>query len=89
MYSFSLTPTMLMGSRLLAGVGIGPAAAIMGMVSRATPEATRTSTISLIFSMRQVGVIIGPGCNLFLREPIFHFRIGSYDIDEFTSPTVS
>lgn len=88
MYSFSRNPYVLIGSRLIAGIGIGPAASILGMISRATTKENRTSTISLVYSLRQVGDIIGPGFNLILREPIFHFRIGYFNINQYTLPTV-
>ena len=59
----------------------------MTNVAWATTEGQRTSYIATFMGLRQLGLVIGPAFNLFLRE--FNFWIGPFKIDKYSSPGVS
>ncbi|XP_013397289.1 major facilitator superfamily domain-containing protein 8 [Lingula anatina] len=84
MYFLGISKWFLLGSRLVAGVGTGVGAAIIADVSRATHIEERTSVLATLMIARQVGLVVGPGLNLFLRKS--NFTIGPYVVDAYTAP---
>ena len=87
MYFAATGPYMVMGSRLIAGLGSGSGSSILGMISRSTSNEERTAAFSQLMSLRQMGLIIGPAFNIFLAK--LDFYIGNFHVNSLTSPGVS
>lgn len=75
---------VLWASRFVAGIGSGSGSAILAMISRTTRTSERTSVFSIVMSMRQIGLVIGPAANLLFQN--LHASIGPFRINEFTAP---
>ena len=86
MYFIAKSPYMVLGSRLVAGLGSGSGSSIFGMISRTTTTEERTAAFSRLMSLRQIGLIIGPACNLLLEK--LDFYIGPFHVNSFTVPGV-
>lgn len=71
-------------SRMVAGIGSGSSASIFGSVARTTTEEQRTAVFSLLLSLRQFGLLIGPACQIFLMK--FEFYIGPFHVSSVNSP---
>ncbi|XP_062832892.1 uncharacterized protein LOC100556147 isoform X2 [Anolis carolinensis] len=84
MYFVGGSKWMLLSSRLVAGVGTGVGASIFGYLTRSTTSQERATVFAAVMACRQVGLLIGPACNLFLR--LCNFRIGPFTVNKFTSP---
>ncbi|XP_067392532.1 major facilitator superfamily domain-containing protein 8-like [Emydura macquarii macquarii] len=84
MYFMGVSKWLLLGSRLVAGVGTGAGASIFGYLTRSTPSQERATVFAAVMACRQVGLLIGPACNLFLR--LCNFRLGPFEVNKFTSP---
>ncbi|CBY34609.1 unnamed protein product [Oikopleura dioica] len=73
--------------RFLAGIGYGLDAPVVGTLTRNAPPDNRGSVIASAILMRQVGVIIGPFCMLFLKNANFTlpggFTINPYNVQGF------
>lgn len=83
MYFLGLSVWFLLVSRLVAGIGGGAEAVLLAEVTRNSPEEKRTGLISLLVAIRQTGLLVGPGLNLFLREidfTVYHFHVNKYNI---------
>ncbi|XP_071944392.1 uncharacterized protein [Antedon mediterranea] len=74
----------LLAGRLLAGVGGGVMSTIFAQISRTTPVNKRTAVISMAMASRQFGLLFGPGFNIFLSK--LDFKIGPFEVNDFTSP---
>ncbi|KAH0624202.1 hypothetical protein JD844_007731 [Phrynosoma platyrhinos] len=68
----------------IAGVGTGVGASIFGYLTRSTTSQERATVFAAVMACRQVGLLIGPACNLFLR--LCDFQIGPFMVNKFTSP---
>ncbi|XP_064611794.1 uncharacterized protein LOC135475784 [Liolophura sinensis] len=84
MYFLGISKWFLFGSRLVSGVGAGAEATLVAELARVTSAQKRTGVLSMFIAIRQFGLLIGPGFNLFLRE--LHFYIGPFLVDKYTSP---
>ncbi|XP_077204367.1 major facilitator superfamily domain-containing protein 8-like isoform X2 [Paroedura picta] len=84
MYFVDGSKWMVLSSRLVAGVGTGAGASIFGYLTRSTTSQERATVFAAVMACRQVGLIIGPACNLFLC--LFDFRLGPFMINKYTSP---
>ncbi|XP_075794188.1 major facilitator superfamily domain-containing protein 8-like isoform X1 [Pelodiscus sinensis] len=84
MYFMGISKWLLLGSRLVAGVGTGVGASIFGYLTRSTTSQERATVFAAVMACRQVGLLIGPACNLFLR--LCNFRLGPFEVNKFTAP---
>ncbi|XP_032081423.1 major facilitator superfamily domain-containing protein 8-like isoform X1 [Thamnophis elegans] len=84
MYFIGGSKWMLLSSRLVAGVGTGAGASIFGYLTRSTTSQERSKVFAAVMACRQVGLLIGPACNLFLR--LCNFHLGPFVVNKFTSP---
>uniref|UniRef100_A0A8C4VU89 Major facilitator superfamily (MFS) profile domain-containing protein n=1 Tax=Gopherus evgoodei TaxID=1825980 RepID=A0A8C4VU89_9SAUR len=84
MYFMGVSKWLLLGSRLVAGIGTGAGASIFGYLTRSTTSQERATVFAAVMACRQVGLLIGPACNLFLR--LCNFRLGPFEVNKFTSP---
>ncbi|KAM9127431.1 major facilitator superfamily domain-containing protein 8-like isoform 2-T3 [Pangshura tecta] len=66
------------------GIGTGAGASIFGYLTRSTTSQERATVFAAVMACRQVGLLIGPACNLFLR--LCNFRLGPFEVNKFTSP---
>ncbi|XP_045161310.2 uncharacterized protein LOC123526283 [Mercenaria mercenaria] len=83
MYFMGISVWFLLASRLVAGIGGGAEAVIMSEVTRSTEESKRTGIISILVAIRQTGLLVGPGLNLFLRKMNFYvdgFHVNKYNV---------
>ncbi|XP_072037051.1 uncharacterized protein [Amphiura filiformis] len=83
MYFMGINLMMLLGSRLIAGIGAGVGSSLFAQIARTTTEAERAAAISVAMAARQVGLLFGPGLNLFLQH--FDFWIGPWKADAYSS----
>ena len=72
---------------VIVGAGVSAGAVIFGEIARTSTKKARTSAFSFFMASRQVGLVIGPGLNLFLRK--FNTHLGPYIVDKYRSPAVS
>ncbi|KAG7274066.1 hypothetical protein CRUP_022451 [Coryphaenoides rupestris] len=84
MYFMGYSKWLLLASRLVAGVGTGAGSSIFGFLSRSTAPEDRSSVFAAAMACRQVGLLIGPAFNLFLRLCDFH--IGPFVVNKYTAP---
>ncbi|XP_044290330.1 uncharacterized protein LOC123025565 [Varanus komodoensis] len=84
MYFVGGSKWMLLSSRLVAGVGTGAGASVFGYLTRSTAPQERATVFAAVMACRQVGLLIGPACNLFLR--LCNFQVGPFVVNKFTSP---
>ena len=68
-------------------MGAGAGATIIGELTRITGTKSRTAVFSVFMAMRQIGLVIGPAFNLFLRK--CSFKLGPYAVSKLTAPGVS
>ncbi|ESO10072.1 hypothetical protein HELRODRAFT_190368 [Helobdella robusta] len=83
-YIINIGPEFLIISRLITGFGSGVSTSLMADLARTTSNDQRTSTFASFMALRQFGLVIGPGCNLFLAY--FDFTFLSFPINKYTSP---
>lgn len=76
-----------MVSFLIKGVGVGAGAILFGEIARTSSKKQRTTAFAIFMSTRQIGLVVGPACNLFLRA--CSFAIGPFKVNKWTSPAVS
>ncbi len=69
------------------GLGVTGGAVLFGELARVTTKRSRTGVFSLFMATRQVGLVVGPAFNLFLRK--CHFTLGPFTVDKYTAPAVS
>ncbi|XP_060096896.1 major facilitator superfamily domain-containing protein 8-like [Heteronotia binoei] len=84
MYFVDGSKWMILSSRLVAGVGTGAGASIFGYLTRSTTSQERATVFAAVMACRQVGLLIGPACNLFLC--LFDFQLGPFMVNKYTSP---
>ncbi|KAJ1087501.1 hypothetical protein NDU88_000670 [Pleurodeles waltl] len=84
MYFMGLSKWLLLGSRLVAGIGTGAGASIFGYLTLSTSSQERATVFAVVMACRQAGLLIGPAFNLFLR--FCNFRLGPFEVNKFTSP---
>uniref|UniRef100_A0A8C5ETT8 Uncharacterized LOC114479419 n=1 Tax=Gouania willdenowi TaxID=441366 RepID=A0A8C5ETT8_GOUWI len=86
MYFVGYSKWLLLASRLVAGVGAGAGSSIFGFLTRSTRPDERAGIFAAIMACRQVGLLIGPASNLFLR--LCDFRLGPFVVNKYTSPGI-
>ena len=59
---------------------------LFGEVARTTTRKERTTAFTLMVAIRQTGLIIGPGLNLFLRK--LDYKLGPFILNKHTAPGV-
>ncbi|XP_068599962.1 major facilitator superfamily domain-containing protein 8 [Brachionichthys hirsutus] len=84
MYFMGFSKWLLLSSRLVAGIGTGAGSSIFGFLTRITAPEDRATVFAAIMASRQVGLLIGPAFNLFLRLCDFH--LGPFVVNKYTSP---
>ncbi|KAM9789566.1 major facilitator superfamily domain-containing protein 8 [Neosynchiropus ocellatus] len=84
MYFIGYSKWLLLCSRLIAGIGAGAGSSIFGFLTRSTRPQERASIFAAIMAGRQVGLLIGPAFNLFLR--LYDFKVGPFVVNKYTSP---
>ncbi|XP_068174891.1 major facilitator superfamily domain-containing protein 8 [Antennarius striatus] len=84
MYFMGFSKWLLLSSRLVAGVGTGAGSSIFGFLTRTTAPEDRATVFAAIMACRQVGLLIGPAFNLFLRLCDFH--LGPFVVNKYTGP---
>uniref|UniRef100_A0A672HGC3 Major facilitator superfamily domain-containing protein 8-like n=1 Tax=Salarias fasciatus TaxID=181472 RepID=A0A672HGC3_SALFA len=86
MYFIGYSKWLLLSSRLVAGVGAGAGSSIFGFLTRSTRPDERAGVFAAIMACRQVGLLLGPAFNLFLR--LCDFRLGPFVVNKYTSPGI-
>ena len=71
-------------SRLIGGIGNVAWVGVSADVCRATTPEERTPILVGFGIARQLGLLFGPACNLFLRN--IHFSIGSLTVNKLNAP---
>uniref|UniRef100_A0AAV2JUP2 Major facilitator superfamily (MFS) profile domain-containing protein n=1 Tax=Knipowitschia caucasica TaxID=637954 RepID=A0AAV2JUP2_KNICA len=86
MYFIGYSKWLLLGSRLVAGIGAGAGSSIFGFLTRTTQPEERAGIFAAIMACRQAGLLVGPAFNLFLR--LCDFRLGPFVVNKYTSPGI-
>ncbi|KAM9323665.1 major facilitator superfamily domain-containing protein 8 [Pholidichthys leucotaenia] len=86
MYFIGYSKWLLLCSRLISGVGAGAGSSIFGFLTRSTHSEERAGVFAAIMACRQVGLLIGPVFNLFLR--LCDFKLGPFVVNKYTSPGI-
>ncbi|XP_061681739.1 uncharacterized protein mfsd8l1 [Syngnathoides biaculeatus] len=84
MYFMGFSKWLLLSSRLVAGIGTGAGSSIFGLLTRSTAPEDRSTVFAAVMVCRQVGLVIGPAFNIFLR--LFDFRLGPFVVNAYTAP---
>lgn len=84
MYFVGNSKYMVLGGRLVAGVGMGAGASIFAQLAWTSTEKERTAVFSVALAMRQLGILIGPALNIFLEK--INFKLGPFKVSENTVP---
>lgn len=86
LYFVAWSKYLVLGARLISGIGAGIGAGIFAQIARTTTEQERTGMYSIAMALRQFGLLVGPGLNLFLRK--FNIQLGPFKIDTYTAPGI-
>nr|XP_057929139.1 uncharacterized protein mfsd8l1 [Doryrhamphus excisus] len=84
MYFLGFSRWLLLSSRLVAGIGTGAGSSIFGLLTRSTRPQDRSTVFAAVMVCRQVGLLIGPAFNIFLRLCDFH--LGPFVVNTYTAP---
>jgi hypothetical protein len=84
MYFAARSKYMVLGGRLISGVGVGAGASILAQVAWTTTEKERTAVFSFAMAMKYLGMMTGPALNILLEK--IHFDMGSLEVNENTVP---
>ncbi|XP_061636002.1 major facilitator superfamily domain-containing protein 8 isoform X2 [Phyllopteryx taeniolatus] len=84
MYFMGFSKWFLLSSRLVAGIGTGAGSSIFGFLTRSTAPEDRSTVFAAVMVCRQVGLLIGPAFNIFLRLCDFH--LGPFVVNIYTAP---
>ena len=68
------------------GIGAGATAVLFGEISRTTTQKQRTAAFTIVIAISEMGLIIGPAMNLFLRH--LDYKFGPFVLNKYTSPGV-
>ena len=71
---------------VVLGIGAGATAVLFGEISRTTTQKERTAAFTIVIAISEMGLIIGPAMNLFLRH--LDYKFGPFVLDKYTSPGV-
>ncbi|CAG0916770.1 unnamed protein product, partial [Notodromas monacha] len=76
LYFAGINAEMLIVARFIAGFGLGMNSAIYSEIIRGTTREERMKVLSSAFLLRQVGIMMSPGFNIFIRRiPEFQFSL--------------
>ncbi|XP_069558361.1 major facilitator superfamily domain-containing protein 8 [Brachyistius frenatus] len=84
MYFMGYSKWLLVSSRLVAGIGAGSGSSIFGLLTRISAPEDRATVFAAVMACRQVGLLIGPAFNIFLRLCDFH--MGPFAVNKYTAP---
>ncbi|XP_077471148.1 major facilitator superfamily domain-containing protein 8-like isoform X2 [Stigmatopora argus] len=86
LYFVGYSKWLLVGSRLVAGVGAGAGSSVFAFLTRITRPEERAGVFAAVMACRQAGLLVGPALNLFLQ--LCDFKLGVFVVDRFTSPGI-
>ena len=84
MYFVGTSKYMLLGGRLVTGIGMGGGVAIYAQLAWMSTEEERTAVMSIAMACRQFGILAGPALNIFLKE--INFQIGPFNVNQLSVP---
>ena len=80
LYVLAKSPSWIIASRLVGGIGNVIAVALLTDVCRATTKEERTPILVGFNIAQQIGLLFGPACNLFLRKFNFTVTVGDFSL---------
>ncbi|KAK2706071.1 hypothetical protein QYM36_016181, partial [Artemia franciscana] len=78
-YMLGVSVLNVVMSRVVCGFGSGAGAALLAEICRTTNQKERTSVLSVCNGTRQLGILMGPACQLFLS--LFDFKISNFQVN--------
>ena len=84
-YFVGIDKYVILAARAISGMCLGASTVALAYVARTTDAKQRIGVISLIMASRQLGLMLGPAFNLFLRK--LDFRLADrFDVDRKSAP---
>ncbi len=85
LYFVGVNKYVILLARTVSGLCLGATTVALAYIAKTSSIKSRTSLISLVMASRQLGLMVGPVFNLFLRET--HFKLfGVFVVDKKSSP---
>ncbi len=85
LYFIGINKWMILFARLISGLCLGCTTVALAYIAKTSSLKQRTSLISLVMASRQLGLMLGPAFNLFLRETNF-LLFDIFVVDRKSSP---
>ncbi len=85
LYFIGINKWVVLLARIISGLCLGCTTVALAYIAKTSSLKQRTSLISLVMASRQLGLMLGPAFNLFLRET--HFLLfDTFVVDRKSSP---
>lgn len=85
MYFIGISKYLILAARTISGLCLGATTVALAYIAKTSSMKSRTSLISLVMASRQLGLMVGPVFNLFLRKT--HFKLfNTFVVDRKSSP---
>lgn len=85
LYFFGINKYLILVARTISGLCLGATTVALAYIAKTSSIKSRTTLISLVMASRQLGLMVGPVFNLFLRKT--HFKLfNTFVVDRKSSP---
>ena len=72
LYFVGVNKWVILLGRVISGLCLGASTVLLAYIAKTSNERQRTSVISLVMASRQIGLMLAPAFNLFLRKFNFY-----------------
>lgn len=72
LYFLGINKWLILTARVVSGACLGASSVLLAYIAKTSNELQRTSVISLVMACRQIGLMLAPAFNLFLRRLNFY-----------------
>ena len=85
LYFVGINKYFILLARILSGLCLGASTVALAYIARTTSQKQRTNVISIVMATRQLGLMLGPAFNIFLRKANY-LLFNTFPIDKKSSP---